>query len=451
MKKYLSILLIMILGFTFYVKADAGPPAVAQYKIIVTNKNGAACYDSEGKNKTGVIIPYGKEVSTWTEIYGNFLDVNYTGSNGEEISCYVQVKDVAAKDSTFSINNSDVEKITPVKAVILANGGLNLRKGPSTLFGRITTIKQGEVVTLKYKTGTYWYYTEYKGNKGWITGQSSYFGYEDDRIIYSYKNIDIYDIKNTDKKIGTIPKYTEVTDFLDLVYYHSDSLDEGGIYYVNYKGIKGVIREYIPFKVNGKVKLEKDVKSSNGKTLTKGNIYDYTIQLCEEADYNDSLEDRCTFYIPSIGGTIIINSDGYTTSDEKYVKKTKGFIGEGLYGEAKTIGVTPSPNASGEPNNVEPTVEPENPNNNEPTNNESKEGFKLSTEMIIICVMGAVILALTAYIIIKLANTNKKLAMVNEKLKKEDNDKVDTTVKEEKIENNNETNKEENEPQKKED
>ena len=34
MKKYLSILLVMILGFTFYVKADAGPPAVAQYKIM---------------------------------------------------------------------------------------------------------------------------------------------------------------------------------------------------------------------------------------------------------------------------------------------------------------------------------------------------------------------------------------------------------------------------------
>ena len=445
MKKYLSILLIMILGFTFYVKADAGPPAVAQYKIIVTNKNGAACYDWEGKNKTGVVIPYGKEVSTWTEVYGNFLDVNYTGSNGEEISCYVQVKDVAAKDSTFSINNSDVEKITPVKAVILANGGLNLRKGPSTLFGRITTIKQGEVVTLKYRTGTYWYYAEYKGNKGWITGQSSYFGYEDERIIYSYKNIDIYDIKNKDKKIGTIPKYTEVTDFLDLVYYHSDSPDEGGIYYVNYKGIKGIIREYVPFKVNGKVKLDKDVKSDNGKTLTKGNTYDYTIQFCEDEEAEGGLGYKCTLYIPSIGGSISM-PDGFTTSDEKTIKKTSGFIGEGLYGEAKTTVVTPSPSGSSEPNEIEPTTEP---NNTTPPNNESK-GLKLSTEMLIICIMGAVILALTAYIIIKLANTNKKLAMVNEKLKKEDNDKVDTTVKEEKIENNNENTEEKSEPEKKE-
>lgn len=421
MKKYLSILLIMILGFTFYVKADAGPPAVAQYKIIVTNKNGAACYDWEGKNKTGVIIPYGQEVSTWSEIYGNFLDVNYTGSNGEEISCYVQVKDVATKDSTFNINNSDVEKITPVKAVILANGGLNLRKGPSPLFGRITTIKQGEVVTLKYRTGTYWHYAEYKGNKGWITGQSSYFGYEDDRIIYSYKNIDIYDIKNKDKKIGTIPKYTEVTDFLDLVYYHSDSPDEGGIYYVNYKGIKGIIREYVPFKVNGKVKLDKDVKSDNGKTLTKGNTYDYTIQFCEDEEAEGGLGYKCTLYIPSIGGSISM-PDGFTTSDEETIKKTSGFIGEGLYGEAKTTVVTPIPSGSSEPNEIEPTTEP---NNTTPPNNESK-GLKLSTEMLIICIMGAVILALTAYIIIKLANTNKKLAMVNEKLKNDTSAKEDT-------------------------
>ena len=416
MKKYLSLLFIIMLGFGFYVKADAGPPSIAKFKIIITNKNGAECYNTlEGSEKTGKSIPYNTEVYAYEDLFSkyNYAYVDYKLNDGTVRGCYVSVKDIAPRDSKFGVNNEDVVKITPVKAVILANGGLNLRKGPSTLFGRILTIKQGEVVTLTHRAGTFWYYANYKGNTGWITGENDYFGYEDDRIIYSYDNIDIFD--KDYKKIGTIPKFTEVTDYLALVgdnHYEAENseYDETGAHYVNYKGLKGFIYSEFPFKVEGTIKLDKDVKVNNGKTLTKG-TYDYTIQYCYDDDvYSESgtllgLTTRCKFYVPSVGGTIslIYNTD-YTIVNEKYVKKTSGYIGEGLFGEAKT---KKEDTPVDEPIIDEPTENPtDEPILDVPTKEDNE--FKFDTEMIIICVMGAIILGLTSFIIIKFANVNKK-------------------------------------------
>lgn len=414
MKKYLSLLFIIMLGFGFYVKADAGPPAVAKYKIIVINKNGAACYEDEtGKVKTGESMPYNKIVYAFFEIKGDYSEVYYDLDDGSSRSCYVSVKDIAPKDSKFGVNNEDVEKITPVKAVILANGGLNLRKGPSTLFGRIITVKQGEVVTLTHKTGTYWYYANYNGNTGWMTGENRYFGYENDGIIYSYDDINIYDTKDINKKIGTIPKFTEVTDYLVVVEPYAER-ESNSNYYVNYKGLKGVIISSVPFKVEGKIKLDKDTKINNGKTLTKG-TYDYTINHCYE-DYDETLDelvDRCKFYIPSVNGTISLLKDkGYIVSGEKTVKKASGYIGEGLFGEAKTkkddTPIIDEP--IDEPIIDEPVIIKE----------EDNKEFKFDTEMIIICVMGAIILGLTAFIIIKFANVNKKEKVQKQEVKKEE-------------------------------
>ena len=437
MKKYLSLLLILMLGFGFYVKADAGPPRLGNFKMIVTNKNGAACYeDTDGKTKTGKSIPYNKEVRTFSDYGEDYITVEYELSDGTSENCTVSVKDITPKDSRFDVNNEDVKKITPVKAVILAKGGLNLRKGPSTLFERITTIKQGEVVTLTHNAGTYWYYTNYNGNNGWISGENGYFGYDNNRIIYSYSDISIYDFNNREKKIGTIPKFTEVTDYLSFAGdgYSPDVID--GWNYVNYKGIKGLIFSGQPIKVEGKIKLDKDVKINNGKTLTKG-TYDYSIRFCYDEDRiipeSDSLIasiGSCKFYIPSVNGTILLEENsGYIIINEKEIKKTSGYIGEGLYGEAKTKKEdTP---VVDEPIVDEPTEEPiiDEPIIDVPTKAEKE--FKFDTEMIIICVMGAIILGLTAFIIIKFANVNKKEKNKKVEVKKEEKKEIEPEKKEE--------------------
>ena len=50
-KKIKSLIVALICLFVVNVKADMGPPIVASHEAMVTNKNGAICYNS-GKKRT---------------------------------------------------------------------------------------------------------------------------------------------------------------------------------------------------------------------------------------------------------------------------------------------------------------------------------------------------------------------------------------------------------------
>ena len=379
MKKKIFVLglLLGVIG----VKADMGAPSVVSQEVMVANKDGAYCYnikyDSNGRtfSKTDKKVPYGKTFKIWEDV-----GVEYVGVSSEGYyDCYVSANDVVSKNDEFDITSSkEVQKIDTKKAIILKNDGVLLKKGPGIAFSTIATIPKGSIINISYRAGTYWFYAEYNGLGGWVNGQDEAFAYDDSAIlIYPYDN-DIYD--SNKKVIGKIPAYEEITDYLELVSHGTNN------YYVNYKGIIGSIYTAYP-KVNGKLRLKKDIKlyeDVDGKklinTIKKGTECDYS--LIKHADFP---EGNTSIYVPSLKGWLIYQEDYNNTAYEeigetKVLKKEKGYLGEGLFGE-----------------NV-PSKDKDNPSTSMKVNN---------NDLVMICVIGAIILSVTIIVVIKLVNKKK--------------------------------------------
>ena len=377
-----SLLLLFICLFVINVKADMSPPAIVPHKVMVTNKNGAQCFQN-GK-KMDLIIPYGTTLDVFYDISGSYIYV--TDGDNNKYNCDVKYSDVSSKTQSFNMNDAEVEKITPVRAIILPKGGINLRKGPSVTFSKITTVPQYSVVTLTHHAGTYWYYTNYNGNNGWLTSINYYLGLEDNKVLISPTPVKVYDTK-TGKVIGTIPANTDITNYLKLV---SEKIDEPN-YYVIYNGIKGYIKEELYEKIDaiGKIKLTKDyeLKDDNGnlsKKLTVGRELEFSMRK-----YQDDL------YIPEL------KKDLYFTPDEfeyiinpKVLTKESGYLGEGLFGEEKIERTTPEPS-----NNESDPIDP---------SKETPDNGLSTRDIIVIALLGGIFLALTALVIIKLVNSKKK-------------------------------------------
>lgn len=408
MKKVL-LLCLMILGFGFNVYADSDGPSIAIYDVYVSNKDGAVCYEYENNNykKINKTISYGTKVSFYSETSDKYINVDYYDDKDEwQGNCYVETKNLSPKNSEYNLKSEDIVKINPVKAVILANGGLNLRKGPATIFSKITLIPQYSVVTLKYKVGTYWYYAEYNGKSGWITGENSYFGINDDAILYSVNDIEIFSDKALTKKVGTIPKFTEFTNYLTLVDYEP-------AYYVNYNGTKGYIK-YTTHKVNGKVKINSDTtltkRDGTKQNIKKGEVLNYSIESCDSVETKKVWNYVCTFYIPKFDGIIkLIDNDNTNFTNQGSIDdiKTKGFIGEGLFGEKKESNVDTTEEVKYE--EIEDAkVDPKEIIDVNDIKEETKKESKMNNETIIIIVLACIVIALTTIIIIKLVNIKKK-------------------------------------------
>ena len=398
MKRIKLFIIIFVCLFIVNVKADMGPPMIAEHKVMVTNKNGATCYEysESGTKKTGVVIPYKTTLTVNEDVDGSYINVSH--KDKEEYNCIVKYDDVSAVTQSFDL--SKAAKITPLKAVILAKGGLNMRKGPAVTYSKIITIPQYAVVTLTHQSGDYWFYCEYNGHKGWITGMNGYFGYEGKEVLISNKAVDIYSSLTSDKKVGKIPANTEITDYLITV-----SRGEYKSYYVVYNGIKGYIKPYdygLLYKTDGtgKIKLIKNVEVHDqytGEVVKK-------LSANQEIEYSMMAGDN-SFYMSSKKLIVELKNDEFeyvTKADMKV--KTRGYVGEGLFGEKKPEEKTVDPT----PSDVKPADEQE--NEVVEKNNSSSMSTK---DIIIICLLAGILLALTSIVIIKLANNKKKPVVVS--------------------------------------
>ena len=195
MKKIKLLIIVFVLLFVANVKADMGPPSIVEHEVIVTNKNGAICYESTASGgwvKSEKVIPYGTVLRVFDDIFDQYY-ISVSSEKNDNYSCTIRYSDISAKNQNFNLK--DAKKLSSAKkGVILAKGGLNMRKGPDVTYGRITTIPQYSVVTLTYSAGDYWYYAEYNGKKGWITGMDGYFGCEGKEVLIN-KDSTQYDDK----------------------------------------------------------------------------------------------------------------------------------------------------------------------------------------------------------------------------------------------------------------
>ena len=391
MKKVLCSLIFIISLFIVNVKADMGPPMIAEHKVMVTNKDGAVCYTVDEKGnykKDNKTIPYKTILKVSSDISGSYINVY---DNDEGIGCDVKYSDVSAVTQNFDLNDKEKsEEITPVKAVVLAKGGLNMRKGPSVTYSKLMTVPEHAIITLTRKSGTYWYYCEYKGTKGWITGMNGYIGYEGKEVLYNYEEMKIY--SNYDRKtvVGKIPANTEITNYLNLVTRSNYDIS----HFVIYNGVKGYIDKML-YKTDGvgKIKLTKnyDITTDYGELIKK--------LTPQELEYT-MVDSNGAFYLPEKKIVALITEDSFEfVKKVDILNKTTGYIGEGLFGEEKQeIVATPEP-ANEESHPIDPSKE---------TLNNG-----LSTkEIIIIGLLAGIFLALTAMVIIKLVNGKKKQVVV---------------------------------------
>ena len=376
MRKILLLLIACLLVIN--VKAEERP-VIVSHKVMVTNKEGTTCY--KDNEKTDVVIPYKTMLIASYDISGSYINVY-----NDDYNCDVKYSDVSSNTQKFSVDDKNVTKITPVRSIVLSSTGLNLRIGPSVTYAKIMTIPQNTVLTLSYKAGTYWYYTEYNNKAGWVTAMNMYLGYDYNKVLVNYEKTSIYNNNGT-KVLGSIPANTEITDYVKL-----DNINDNGLkYYINYNGIKGYIRTML-FKTNGtgKIKLVKDVdiKDDNGKPIKRmssGSELEYTM-----------VDENNNYYFPSRNRLIKINSDEFEYINEaRLLIKEKGYLGEGIFGEEKM---------EREEEIVQETPEPK---------KEEKKDEKDLKEIIIIILLAGILILLIVLIILKI-NNYKKNKKINE-------------------------------------
>ena len=383
MEKNKLLILFIICLFVINVKADMGPPVIARHEVMVTNKKGAKCYNTGSKKE--IIIPYGTTFMIDTDANNGYLFVQ-----NDEYSCDVKSSDISSKTQKFSLDDKSVEKITPVWAIVLSSNGLNMRKGPSVTFSRIMTLPAKAIVKLTHRSGDYWYYAEYNGQSGWITGMDGYFAYDGKEVLVNQEEMKIYSTYDRKAVIGKIPANTEITNYINIVSRGNNAIS----HYVSYNGTVGYV-EQMMYKTDGtgiiKLKKEYEVLNEIGEPIKK--------LTPQELEYT-MVDEYGTFYFPEKKLVAYIEEDAY-----EYVKKadkkikTNGYIGEGIFGETKT--------------ELEKNEEIE--ETEEVKSKDIKEPKSISVkDIVIICLLSGIFIALTTLVIIKLVNNKKKEAISKE-------------------------------------
>ena len=252
-----------------------------------------------------------------------------------------------------------------------------------------------------------------------------------------FENVDIYSDKKLTKKLGTIPKLTDISNYVTFGEYSNDAG-----HYVNYNGIKGYI-ERLHHKLIDKITIEKEVNlyDKDNKVIKKikPGIYE-----CYVGEYpiGDGYGTDSVFLTTENGIIKLEQLYGSENEEKNYyelahksttLKKDKGYLGEGLFGEKVTKNNTNSDNSNNMVNDDTNNLIDVNDGKTNEVKEELKKQDKINNETTIIIVLAAVVLALTITVVILLVNKKKNNVVVEEH-----NDD---------IENNKEEVKEENESQ----
>lgn len=424
MKKIIKSVLLCVMLLPISVKADMGAPIVAPYKVVPKSVEGAPYYEEDCdfngcvKSEAG-IIPYDTEVKVEFEYYEEEEEITYGQITIGDDLYIIDIRDFMEITKEYKPNfDEHYDYKVSKEGYIIASEGLEMKKGPSIAYEKTgVTIPKGEIVKITIEHGdedTVWAYTTYKGQKGWIYCLDGGIGFElEDFSIEYYKDIPVYENVDRKKQIGTIKAY-EIIEYP----YQIDAWSR--MYYVEHKGVKG----YIDYQFNI-TKLDKeqykDTYFKKGSTIRK--------DPKEGSKILKKIEKETLIEI--IGTTNVESGeDDYLGTNWYYVEYdgTKGWMIESSMTEEtleRLFGTDEEEyfdneedgyldneededfeeDYDDEKSNPEEFEEKEENKNKPSSHNKQKIGPK---EIVILCIGGAIISALTAAVTIVLFNKKSK-------------------------------------------
>lgn len=385
MKKIL-LLSLLILAFTFNnfinVKADSASPPNGEYEVVITNSTGAKFYDVYDKGEVIATIPVDTVLTVTFESENQkgekLLSVEYNQKSG-----YIKLADCELLYKEYPLEKAR-KYDKPIKYWLLEKDGAILYTGPSRVYDVVTKIPYDAIITATYYTiSSPWKYVEYNGVKGWlwsavdepdmnvhlvnITNESNL------EIIIRNENAKLYSNISFEKEITTIPLNTK----LNCQYIYWPDKEQAPRCYLEYKGEKGWIKKNdLAYKENNSTTIDKDTYLY--KDENKTGKYD--------------------FIIPN--GAVINEVYRYTIFNSNYY-----IYYNGVYGYLISN--------SNQENEIIPD-DKDNNTNNDNTNNDNTNSIVswyrqlTKTEFTILCIFLALILSITALVIILVIKNKKK-------------------------------------------
>lgn len=412
MKKFIKIFcflfIFVISNFAF---ADMGAPVIKSYEAIVTNVNGTKPFDMDGKTgwlEEYGILEYGTKVTVGYGYYGrdgelhigsptvsNDSWIDIVADNGETIfPCRVDGNDLTA---LTKISEAEADLTRPIWARVLNEDGIKIYDGMSkytySAIGEIPywtelTIYAPDIVECP------WYYTTYNGVSGWICELDGDVGYKPygDEI---FTLCETYIENNAGETIGTIPANTRITNYLDCDPWSWS-------YYTTYNELSGYINDsYIAYPDSRKIKVKDEIY-----------VYDqadFEILVNEKAKIIDTIEPDTILsilYTDRYEQVAFVEYDG----KQGWISYNEGIVFEEVKQEDREITKELEQNDE----ELSNKVIQDNKAVTETVIVEDKELDEEITQrisgmqMLILCIIGAVIIALTSFVTILLINKKKK-------------------------------------------
>lgn len=404
---YKLLILFLVLCVPVVVKADMGAPMIKEYKATVINPEGIDYYRNEYNKETKEYeskkVGHLNSGDTFTVLYENEKgaiagDKAYLAcslGDGWENNFFIyeeDIKGVRPVESEFIPNDENIKDIGKhYKSMLnaLTNAEVNLYKGPSIAYEVITTIPKETKLSYEYvigdtdETGTVYIYTEYNGNKGWISVLDAKVLFE-----YSQKNVTFEDIQ-TD--CGVIPAGTVFTSR-----YVTDMWDKSVSYETD--GCRALVNNFRSEKIatyydsDTYYEVKRDIRLYE-KPKNKGKIV-YTIKKGSQITINytnESEEEYSDYYFEIDGqkGFVFLKTD---SGIFEYIDRSK------------VTSTTSTSTTTEETTSEEITTD----ESYSLGSTNSKTSVEKTKEIIIISTIVGVALALTAIVIIVIVNKKNK-------------------------------------------
>lgn len=260
MKKPLALLLSLIIALCCALPAfaDMGGPMPYQFEGVVTAADGADLLDSDYVNGA-----YTFSVHVHVD-NGTVLQVNGTYEFGGKAYCtvsfygaylYVEADKITAKEGYVGEEKTE-DYSDSFRIIVLAEGGVPMRKGPSEAFEVMRSIPKGTVIECrkglsKFRDNSEYSYVTYNGASGWIWTYTSDPGQKTAKIGYmpekgSLTKLYVFSDKcvlreKADDASRAVTSAIPADTQLEYEYYVSLHTDERVItsYYAKYDGKKG--------------------------------------------------------------------------------------------------------------------------------------------------------------------------------------------------------------------